>query len=387
MAFSKEAAISRVTAWKVTGPEIEAHREKVAVESLLSLWINGLKAYNLLYLPGQEIELSLGFLLTGGIIETTADILEMRLAPPDQVTGKFYAQVQIRLAKTFNNRQDLSATLAEAVLSGAGAAGKPLVAEQFRRFPEQQVKMSAAAISTLMAGLPKRQEIFRQTGATHAIFLADTGGGVVLGAEDVGRHNAFDKVIGQALMKNLPMGDKIALLSGRASFEMVLKAARAGIPIMSSVSAPTSLAVKLADLQGITLIGFAREERLNIYTHPHRLADLGDSSYPYIGINFVWASAGKNLPPEIGLAASGSYLTLQRLLRLLPPYYIPPPLAESASVAVYLSTPSPRSEKGPPGLPAGLGGTFSEPRFFYFCVSGQTGRVSGRDYHKCHAFD
>jgi FdhD protein len=278
MAGSKDGSISRVTAWKVTGPEIGAHREKVATESLLSLWINGLKAYNLLYLPGQEIELSLGFLLTGGIIETTADILEMRLAPPDQVTGKFYAQVQIRLAKTFNNRQDLSATLAEAVLSGAGAAGKPLVAEQFRRFPDQQVEMTAAAISTLMAGLPKRQEIFRQTGATHAIFLADAGRAkVVLGSEDVGRHNAFDKVIGQALMKNLPMGDKIALLSGRASFEMVLKAARAGIPIMSSVSAPTSLAVRLADLQGITLIGFAREERLNVYTHPHRLADLGHS--------------------------------------------------------------------------------------------------------------
>ena len=250
----------------------------MASESLLTLWINGLKAYNLLYLPGQEIELSLGFLLANGIIETTSDIVEMRLAPPDQLTGRVYAQVQIRLAKTFNNRQDLSAIIAEAVLIGSEAAGKPLVAEQFRKFPDQKVHMKVAAILTLMAGLPKRQEIFRQTGATHAIFLADAGGGkVVLGAEDVGRHNAFDKVIGQALMKNLPMGNKIALLSGRASFEMVLKAARAGIPIMSSVSAPTSLAVKLADLQGITLIGFAREERLNIYTHPHRVADLGDS--------------------------------------------------------------------------------------------------------------
>jgi FdhD protein len=277
MAFSKDASISRVSAWKVKGQDIGAHQEKVASESLLTLWINGLKAYNLLYLPGQEIELSLGFLLVGGIIETTADILEIRLAPPDQLTGRFYAQVQIRLAKTFNNRQDLSAILAEAVLIGSESAGKPLVAQQFRKFPDHQVNMTAAAILTLMAGLPKRQEIFRQTGATHAIFLADAeSGNVVLGAEDVGRHNAFDKVIGQALMKNLPMNNKIALLSGRASFEMVLKAARAGIPIMSSVSAPTSLAVKLADLQSITLIGFAREERLNIYTHPHRVVKLGD---------------------------------------------------------------------------------------------------------------
>jgi FdhD protein len=278
MAFSTDASISRVTAWKVKEQESGAHREKVASESLLTLWINGLRAYNLLYLPGQEIELSLGFLLANGIIETTSDILEMRLASPDQLTGRVYAQVQIHLSKTFNNRQDLSAIIAEAVLIGSEVAGKPLVAEQFRKFPDQKVHMKVAAILTLMAGLPKRQEIFRQTGATHAIFLADAGRGkVVLGAEDVGRHNAFDKVIGQALMKNLPMSNKIALLSGRASFEMVLKAARAGIPIMSSVSAPTSLAVKLADLQGITLIGFAREERLNIYTHPHRVADLGDS--------------------------------------------------------------------------------------------------------------
>ena len=90
-------------------------------------------------------------------------------------------------------------------------------------------------------------------------------------------YEKYSPYIGQAMMKNLAMADKIALLSGRASFEMVLKAARAGIPLMSSVSAPTSLAVKRAELQGITLIGFARAERLNIYTHPHRLADLSDS--------------------------------------------------------------------------------------------------------------
>ena len=98
------------------------------------------------------------------------------------------------------------------------------MAGQFRKFSDQQVQVSVVEILALMAGLPGRQEIFRQTGATHAIFLAEAGQGkVVLGAEDVGRHNAFDKVIGQALMKNLAMGDKIALLSGRASFEMVLK--------------------------------------------------------------------------------------------------------------------------------------------------------------------
>jgi FdhD protein len=277
MTIAINPCTTSVTAWKVQGQEIKPRQqEQLATESLLTLSINGLKAHQLLYLPGLEIELSYGFLLTSGIIEQTDDIVEIRLAPADRNAGRVYPQVQVQLAKIFENKRDLSAVMADAVLTNADMAGQGLTAQQFRKFPHQQVRVTVAEILTLMASLPGRQEIFRQTGATHAIFLAAAGtGDVVLGAEDVGRHNAFDKVIGQALMKNLPMGDKIALLSGRASFEMVFKAARAGIPLMASVSAPTSLAVRLAELQGITLIGFVRGERLNIYTHPHRVADLG----------------------------------------------------------------------------------------------------------------
>jgi FdhD protein len=267
---------TKVSAWKVKGQEVKPQQERLATETLLALFINGLQASQLLYLPGQEIELSLGFLLTSGVIETTADIREMRLVPTDPNSGRAYAQVQVWLAKTFDNKRDLSAVMADAVLTGSEVAGQSLTAKQFRKFPEPQVQVTTAEIFSLMASLPERQEIYRATGATHAIFLALAGGcEVVLGAEDVGRHNAFDKVIGQALMKNLPMGDKIALLSGRASFEMVFKAARAGIPLIASVSAPTSLAVRLADHQGITLIGFVRGERLNVYTHAHRIVDLG----------------------------------------------------------------------------------------------------------------
>jgi FdhD protein len=276
MALAVNPGITSVTAWKVQGQETKPQQELLAAETLLTLSINGLKAYQLLYLPGLETELSYGFLLTSGIIEQKADVVEMRLTPGDQSAGRTYAQVQVRLAKTFDNKRDLSAMTAAAVLTGAPEAGHSLRAAQFRKFPDQQVQVTVAEILGYMASLPGRQDIFRQTGATHAIFLAAArSGDVVLGAEDVGRHNAFDKVIGQALTKNLPTGDKIALLSGRASFEMVFKAARAGIPIMSSVSAPTSLAVRLAELQGMTLIGFVREQRLNIYTHPHRVADLG----------------------------------------------------------------------------------------------------------------
>lgn len=279
MGFSENSCTTSVNAWKVQGQEIKSHQEQLATETILTLSINGLKAYQLLYLPGLETELSVGFLLTSGVIETTADIVELRLAPKDPGAGRFFAQVQVRLAKTFHNTQDLSAMTAEAVLTGGEAAGACLTAGQFRKFPDPQVQVSVAEILTLIASLPERQEIFRATGATHAIFLAAAGRGeVLLGAEDVGRHNAFDKVIGQALMKNLPTGDTIALLSGRASFEMVFKAARAGIRLMASVSAPTSLAVRLAELQGITLMGFVRGGRLNVYTHPQRIVDCGISA-------------------------------------------------------------------------------------------------------------
>lgn len=268
-----------VPAWKARGSELTPVQERLASEAMLILSINGLRSHQMLYLPGQEIELVLGFLLTSGIIEGTTDIKEMRLAPADPQAGRAAAQVQVRLAKTFENKKDLSTAVAAAVLGGGDLAGQSLTAGQFRPRPGQPVRVSPAEVCRLMAGLTEHQEIYRQTGGTHAILLASLESGAIeLGAEDVGRHNAFDKVIGQALQKNLSTGDKMVLLSGRASFEMVFKAARAGIPVMASVSAPTSLAVQLASHQGITLLGFVRGERLTAYSHTDRLLALPGAS-------------------------------------------------------------------------------------------------------------
>ena len=246
--------------------------DQVINETLLSLSVNGFPAYQLLCLPGLEVELCLGFLLTSGAIEATDEVQELRLLPPDPDGGRFFAQVQVRLRKIFQTKQDLIGNMAAAVLRGAPQAAEPLIAQQFQAFPPQEARLPLPNLLALMASLPERQRLFQQTGGTHAIFLAEAASSeIILGAEDVGRHNAFDKVIGQALQKNLPTNAAVALLSGRASFEMVLKAARAGIPLLASVSAPTSLAIRLAELQGLTLVGFARQGRCNIYSHPHRL--------------------------------------------------------------------------------------------------------------------
>jgi FdhD protein len=101
-----------------------------------------------------------------------------------------------------------------------------------------------------------------------------TNGEIILGAEDVGRHNAFDKVIGQALLEHMVLIDKVIILSGRSSFEMVLKAARVGLPLIAAVSAPTLPTVKLAEYQGVTLVASIRDNKMKIYSHPERLTDL-----------------------------------------------------------------------------------------------------------------
>jgi FdhD protein len=129
----------------------------------------------------------------------------------------------------------------------------------------------------VIAGLPEKlrgtQRIFEQTGGLHASGVFDPEGTLLAAREDVGRHNAVDKLVGQAFLAGaLPLADRMLMASGRVSFEIVQKAAMAGIPIVCAVSAPSSLAVQAADRLGVTVIGFLRDEGFNVYTHPDRIA-------------------------------------------------------------------------------------------------------------------
>ena len=125
-----------------------------------------------------------------------------------------------------------------------------------------------------MDRLHEAQTIFQDTGGTHAVALASPDGKVFIHAEDVGRHNAMDKVIGRAVLTRQDLTGLVALLSGRISFEMALKCIRAGIPILAAVSAPTSMALELARELNLTTVGFVRDQRLNIYTAPERVAEV-----------------------------------------------------------------------------------------------------------------
>ena len=221
--------------------------------------------------PGADMELAAGFLLTEGMIRPG----DVRLvAYCDDLDGEeqLYNVVTVTLSKPFDfdrlNRNFFAT-------SSCGICGKAALDDvQVHCSP---VGPGPEVAASVMVGLPdelrKRQKVFDRTGGLHAAGLFTSAGELVSLREDVGRHNAVDKVIGEQLLADhLPLGERVLQVSGRSSFEIVQKAAVAGIPIVAAVGAPSSLAVEAGERLGITVVGFVRDGRLNIYTHPERIA-------------------------------------------------------------------------------------------------------------------
>ena len=225
--------------------------------------------------PGRDDELAAGLLFAEGVVESRRDILG--LARPDHAA-----------LSDEQRANGIIATLAEASVeraeklhrgsvmgSACGVCGKTTidaVLPRDRPPVASRILVSTGALYRLPEGLRSRQSVFAATGGLHAAGLASAEGDVAEVREDIGRHNATDKVIGSRLLGDaLPASDAILTVSGRAGFEIVQKAFSAGIPVVASVSAPSSLAVALADEAGITLVGFLRGRRFNAYTHPERI--------------------------------------------------------------------------------------------------------------------
>jgi FdhD protein len=220
--------------------------------------------------PGGDFELAVGFLFTEGLIDP-GDV--KRVAYCDDLPGEDqrYNVVSVRLERPFDAerlQRNFFAT------SSCGICGKASLDDIEVRC--EPVSPGPAVSSDLLASLPDRlrsgQTLFDRTGGLHAAGLFSAEGELVSIREDVGRHNAVDKVIGeQFLAGHLPLAGHILQVSGRVSFEIVQKAAVAGIPIVSAVSAPTSLAVEAGDRFGMTIVGFVRDGRLNVYTGAGRV--------------------------------------------------------------------------------------------------------------------
>lgn len=280
---SKACSIQTVPVRRV-GAANAPSEDFVAVEEPLEIRLgfeeNGKRVHKSISItmrtPGDDCDLAAGFLFTEGIVRKREEIA--RVAPCGLSIGD---------PPTCNTvRVDLAAGAAIEIgkltrhfytSSSCGVCGKAsleALRSQTAYTPSPGLPVvDPAVIHRLPAALRAAQEVFEQTGGLHACALFTAGGELIDLCEDVGRHNALDKLIGRALLAgNIPLSDRILLLSGRASFELIQKAVMAGIPVIAAVGAPSSLAVALAKDSGATLLGFVRDDRFNIYAGAERVA-------------------------------------------------------------------------------------------------------------------
>lgn len=264
--------VRRLTAGKaVTRPET------LAVEEPLEIRVNGAAVTVTMRTPGSDFELAQGFLLTEGVIANRDDVLSIRYCDGRDVDGaNTYNVLDVTLAAGVEP-PGLDVTRNFYTTSSCGVCGKASL-EAVRltgRFTPgaDPASVAAATLKAMPAQLRSEQKVFDSTGGLHAAALFAVDGTMLVVREDIGRHNAVDKVIGWALeRRRVPVDTSVLLVSGRASFELTQKAVMAGIPVLAAVSAPSSLAVSLAEEAGITLVAFLREDSMNIYTRADRIA-------------------------------------------------------------------------------------------------------------------
>ena len=256
--MSKAPPYSAVQIDVVRLPGGQKERDAVAVEEPLEIRINGEPVAVTMRTPGHDEELALGFCLTEGLAPRNA-------APPADLAANTVEVVADAAPPPRNFYTS----------SSCGVCGKgalEAIAVETPRL-EGGPRVPATLISQLPDRLREAQAAFAATGGLHATGLFDTAGQLLSVREDVGRHNAMDKVIGWAFQEGwLPLAEAILCVSGRLSFELVQKAAVAGCPLLVAVGAPSSLAVELAGDRGVTLCGFVRDGRVNVYTESWRVA-------------------------------------------------------------------------------------------------------------------
>ncbi len=265
----------------VNGNDAVSHRDELATEEPMEIRLQGPGGAPVPFAvtmrtPGSDFELAAGLCCTEGIVRSARDletiaycVSDVREQParPEQQ----YNVVTVRLRQPVPDDVRARRYLAN---SSCGICGKAALDEVALRCATvtSDIRVPASVLRSLPERLSRRQGVFDRTGGLHAAARFTPSGELVAAREDIGRHNALDKVIGHALLAGqLPLTGEILLVSGRLSFELVQKAAVAGIPVLCAVSAPSSLAVAAADRFGQTVVGFLRGERFNVYTHPDRV--------------------------------------------------------------------------------------------------------------------
>jgi FdhD protein len=261
---------------RIRGPAHSTRPDTVAAEEPLEIRLGGAPLAVTMRTPGHDFDLVHGFLLTEGVIGGCDDVAGLRYCNSVDPDGRnTYNVVDVDLAPGVEP-PDTALDRNFYTSSSCGVCGKASIdAIRTRtRFDvaADPVRVPLAALLALPDRLRAAQEVFEKTGGLHAAGLFTSDGELVALREDVGRHNAVDKVIGDAVRAGrLPLSGHVLMVSGRSSFELTQKAAMAGVPVLAAVSAPSSLAVELAREAGITLVGFLRGDGCNVYTRPERL--------------------------------------------------------------------------------------------------------------------
>jgi FdhD protein len=269
--------VTEVSITSVTPEDYASETDEVSVEEPLQIDVGAFHEGGLMRLPmavtmrtpGSDRELAAGFLFTEGVIRSKNDLVDFQTTAPNTVLATLHAAVPVDPAQF--DRHSF-------VASSCGVCGKRSIAAVLAmRRPALQPGLPRIE-SEVVHRLPETQRAaqinFQRTGGLHAAALFDLTGRLLAVHEDVGRHNALDKLIGTELLAGrLPLANRIVLLSGRTSFELIQKASVAGITIVAAVGAPTSLAVALAREARMTLLGFVRDERFNVYSDAGRLVE------------------------------------------------------------------------------------------------------------------
>ena len=266
---------------------IDQRADLLAVEEPLEIRIGGQPLTVTMRTPGDDIDLAAGFLFTEGLLSPAVDLRQIRMCDENVADATLEvadlpSAAEVQRATDARRAQQSAQERAQRnflTTSACGVCGKESI-DAIRVRSRYDLTADQTQVSpAVLAGLPDRlreaQRVFASTGGLHAAGLFTTDGSLAVLREDVGRHNAVDKVIGWALRAGrLPLTGHILLVSGRASFELVQKAAVAGLPVLAAVSAPSSLAADLAEETGMTLVGFLRGNSMNAYTGLQRLTGI-----------------------------------------------------------------------------------------------------------------
>ena len=263
--------------WRLSERGSEQVDGSIVIEEPLEIRIDNQAVAVLMRTPGKEKELAAGFVLGEGLVADLMDIALVRhcgrAVPAETSQGDPLDESRNLVDVTLlpgTGRSTKPSDAVQLIRSGCGRVGVGTLVENLTPVNGSS-QISVEVLQRLLGQITRQQATYRAAGGMHAAAVCGTDGHCIIVTEDIGRHNAVDKAVGHCLLRGIPLKDKLLVSTGRASYDMVAKGVRLGVPIIASISSPTSLAIELADVLNCTLLGYLRGKTLNVYTNKWRI--------------------------------------------------------------------------------------------------------------------